>query len=94
MTQKRFTFPYTVEGQSAITSTIGFNQMEDVAEEGETNTFVRIRLAPGALSGDMTGHVVPLTVEQFESYTFNTSRTIPQEVQQGIDDISDPAECE
>ena len=68
--------------------------MEDVAGEGETNTFVRIRLSPGALTGNLTGRVVPLTVERFDSYTFNTSRTIPQEVQQGIDDIGDPAECE
>ena len=65
-----------------------------MAAEGEHNRFISVTLSPGSLSGNIMGHVVPLTTEQFGSYTFNTSRTVPQGVQQAINDISDPAECE
>jgi len=82
---------YTAKGQ---TYTIGFGKLSDLAAEGEHNRFIRVTLSPGSLSGNIMGHIVPLTTEQFGSYTFNTSRTVPQGVQQAINDISDPAECE
>ena len=79
------------EGQ--VTETIGFGQFIDSAQEGESQ-IVRVRLEPTSISENITGRIVPLTVEQFENYTFTTPRTIPDSVQEAIDAITDPAECE
>lgn len=41
---------------------------------------------------DVSGQVVPMTVAQFMNYTVTTQRTVPESVQELIDDITDPAE--
>ena len=85
------TFP-TAFGQNVI-ETIGFGQEADDSREGETGS-IRIRLRPQPIAVDVSGQVVPLSISQYENYTFATQRTVPQSVQDAINAISDPAECE
>ena len=74
---------------------IGFGQATDGARENEAQS-LKIRLEPHAITTDISGRVIPLSVSQFASYTFTsyTQRTISQEVELAIQIIMDEAECE
>ena len=81
-----------VQGQGNITRTIGFNQLRTTVTESGSGV-IDISLAPNAVSSNIIGRVVPLRVDQFESYMANLSRNVPEVIQQAIDSITDPAEC-
>ena len=74
---------------------IGFGQVIEAARENEDQS-LRIRLEPHAVTTDISGRVIPLSVPQFASYTFTsyTQRNISQEVELAIQIIMDEAECE
>ena len=74
---------------------VGFGQLTDTVREGE-NTDVRIRLGPDAVDFDISGQLVLLEYNEYLNYTFKTSRTVPQMVQDAIIGLSetDVAESE
>ena len=74
-----------------MTTEIGFFQLHDSVLEGEDVGIV-IRLQPDVISENITGQVIPLTIEHFISYMNDVGRSIPTEVQMAINDITDPAE--
>ena len=65
------------------------------AEEGE-DAKLKIRLGPNSLESDISGEVVPLSLSQYDNYTFTSfsSRTISAEVENEINMVMDMAECE
>jgi hypothetical protein len=83
----------SVLGQHTIIENIGFGQPEDSSKEGESET-VRIRLEPDGISQVVMGQIIPLSLSQYEEYTFTTERTVPLSVLDAISDIQDSAECE
>ena len=85
----------TASAQQNIIEVIGFGQATFAAEENEEQ-FLKIRLEPHAVSTDISGRVVPLSIPQYMDYNFTsyTQRSISQDVQVAIDIIMDEAECE
>ena len=86
---------FAASAQQNIIEVIGFGQATDAAKEDEDQS-LKIRLEPHAITTDISGRVVPLSIPQFENYTYTsyTQRTISQDVEVAIQIVTDEAECE
>ena len=49
---------------------------------------VSVTLRPSSISADVTGRLVPLTYAQWLNYSVENPRTIPDEVQDALDNIA------
>ena len=80
-------FVFTVSAQQNIIEVVGFGQATDAAKENERQS-LKIRLAPGPITTDISGRIVPLSIPQYMNYTFTsyTPRTMSQEVLLAITD--------
>ena len=78
-------------GENVIEN-IGFGQATDSAKEGESE-IVRIRLEPNGISENVTGQIIPLSIDQYRNYVFVTERNVPPSVASAVDAVEDPAEC-